>query len=187
MAGVLVWRRISIVPLKAKPGHWSWIQQHGSRYNTACVLHFKQGNYFSIMIMASLELISQKTQPHFYRDGNFLSGARIFSPLVPCFSSPITLLDSAYNARQSSPSPQNTTPPASPNIHPDKHTPRFNQFTHTYHSTPDAPHPAPLANHFKGRCYQTRGRPSEANPSRDPGSSDQTRQMDFLNRNTSQK
>lgn len=190
MTGVLVWRRISITPLKAKPAstrrtpgslrQWFWSFRNFADMladtTERVFLHFKPGNYFSIMIMASLKLISHNTTPLF-RDVNFLSGARILSPLVPCFASPVTPLDS--DTRQSSPSPKTLPhPPALIYILTDTHLGLISSHTHTT-LPPNVPHPAPLANHFKGRCYQTRGRPSEANPSRDPISPDQTRRMDF--------
>lgn len=106
-----------------------------------------RANYFQIMIMASFRLISWKTNPHFQEP---------------------SLHYSHPNTRKSAPSPK--TPPATPNTHPNTHThtPQVDRFTHTYQSTPDAPRPAPLADHFKGRCYQPEGRPAGANPSRDP-------------------
>lgn len=118
----------------------------------------------------------ENTTPLF-RDVNFLSWALLFS-LFSSFFFPHSshLHVRPPNTKQSTPSP---TP--SPLIHiPDKHTPQVIQFTHTYHSTPNAPHPAPLANHFKERCYQSEDRPTEANPSRDPDCSNLTSHTDLV-------
>lgn len=129
----------------------------------------------------------ENTTPLF-RDVNFLSRALTFSPLFSCFFFPCCsshlYISRLYNTTQSAPSPKTLPHPVTPNIHPDKHTPQVNQFTHTYHSTPNAPHPAPLANHFKGRCYQSEERPTEANPSRDPDCSNLTSQTDPLQNTT---
>lgn len=51
--------------------------------------------------------------------------------------------------------------------------------SHTYLSTPNTPDPAPLANHFKGRCYLPEKKLTEANPSWDPNCSSQTEQTEL--------
>lgn len=79
------------------------------------------------------------------------------------------------NTRMSAPSPKITPPTATP-IHIPTNTQLRLISSHKYLTSPSAPHPAPLANHFKGRCYLPEKKPTEANPSWDPNCSSLTRQ-----------
>lgn len=63
----------------------------------------------------------------------------------------------------SAPSPPNHCPQTATPIHILTNARLRLISSHTYLPTPSAPHPVPLANHFKGRCYLPQQKTTEAN------------------------
>lgn len=70
------------------------------------------------------------------------------------------------------------TPPTTTPIHILTNTGLRLISSHKYLSTPNAPYPAPLANHFKERCYLPEKKPTVTNPSWDPNCSSLTEQIE---------